>query len=72
MPTAPTGMEPSKLDPKLGDQEAPARRSEHTGTRNSPPQGAKGEMAPAGLRRPGAAKAAPDHSTTPGRAPESR
>jgi hypothetical protein len=67
MPKAPTGMEPSKINPKLGDEEAPARRSERRTTPDSPSPGPDGEMAPAGLKRPGAAKAPPDHSMEPGK-----
>jgi hypothetical protein len=71
MPTAPTGTDPSKLDSKLGDREASARRSERTTTPDSPPRGAHGEMAPPGLRRPGAGRAPPDRerSPSPQRAP---
>ena len=53
MPTAPTGMEPSKRDKGLPDEEAAARRSEQRTTKDSPPPGPKGEMAPAGLPKPG-------------------
>jgi len=72
MPTAPTGMEPSKLDPELGDEEAPARRSEYNRTPNSPPEGPNGEMAPADLPTPDAGKAPKDESTVPGPLPDPR
>jgi hypothetical protein len=52
MPTAPTGMEPSQLDPTLPDEEAPARRSKEHIDKDSPAPGPHGEMAPPAMPEP--------------------
>ena len=56
MPTAPTGMDPSKLRPELGDEEAAPRRAPQRTTRDSPPKGPEGELAAAGLPKIGTKK----------------
>ncbi len=67
MPSDPPNRDRSQRDIA---EDAPARRSANNITPNSPPEGVKGQMAPASMPEPDAGAAPVDQSMEPGVLPD--